>query len=197
MLAEGAVIAEGTPVEIRARILCASNRDLQTLVESREFLPDLYFRLAGVRLRVPPLRERPEDLHALTDHFLGEFSERFGQEFRLARDASEAIIVHEWPGNVRELRNVLEGACFFARKDGVIRVRHLGSPFDDSRGPRQHGLPQQIEELERREIEKALRRCRGNKTLTARLLGVTRKGLGDRLRRLGLTAGDPDSPEVS
>ena len=147
--------------------------------------------VAGIRLAIPPLRERFEDLHVLVDHFLETFAGtlRTG-DYRLSREARDAIVLHEWPGNVRELRNVLEGAAFFARADGVIRPEHLGRHVVGAvDGDRIRGLPRKIEELERGEITSALGRTQGNKTQAARLLGVTRKGLGDRIRRLGLDEG--------
>jgi transcriptional regulator with PAS, ATPase and Fis domain len=184
-------LGSSDPRPIHARIVCAANRDLQGQADRGEFLPDLYYRLAGIRLAIPPLRDRPEDLEVLVDYFLDNFAGKLRHGgYRLTREAREALHVYEWPGNVRELRNVLEGAAFFARGDGVILREHLGRDVLSAlTSDTLRGLPKKIEELEREEISAALARTGGNKAQAARLLGVTRKGLGDRIRRLGLDEG--------
>lgn len=99
----------------------------------------------------------------------------------------KAFEIYHWPGNVRELKHTIESASFFARRDGKIRLEHLAEKVQRAleAGPSQ-GLPDRIEQLEREEITKAMQAAQGNKSQAARILGVTRKGLGDRLRRLGL-----------
>jgi len=174
-------------VPIQARILCATNRDLRALADGGRFLPDLFYRLAAFRLVVPDLRERPDDLWALVEHFLAVSRSRFrARKYRLAKDARAALATYEWPGNVRELRNVLEAAAFFTRRTGVIDVDDLPPEIAGRRGGPAVSLTERIETLERREIQLALRRARGMKALAARMLGVSRKGLLDRLRRLGM-----------
>ncbi|MFN8179699.1 MAG: sigma 54-interacting transcriptional regulator [bacterium] len=173
-------------VPLRARILCATNRDLRDLANEGRFLVDLYYRLSGLRLRIAPLRERPADLRVLADAFVRGCTGRFGtRRTRITKEAMRALAAYRWPGNVRELKNVLESAAFFARKDGVIRLEHLPPEIHN---PQERiasaTLPERIEQLERREIEDALRRTEGNKAEAARHLGVSRKGLLDRLRRL-------------
>lgn len=179
------------PKPIAARIICATNRSLAAQADAGEFLPDLFFRLAGMRLSVPPLRERVGDLEALTAHFLGDASTRHRRDsFEVPRDVHDALQIYHWPGNVRQLKNALEGAAFFARQDGVLKLEHLGPEIRQAlAAERPFGLAQQIEALEKREIQRALDRAEGNKAQAARILGVTRKGLGDRLRRLGLDEG--------
>lgn len=175
------------PVEIEARVLCAANRDLHSLAEHDEFLPDLFYRLAGIRLAIPSLVDRPEDRESLTQAFLERAAEAHGRRFSLTKDAAKAFEIYHWPGNVRELKHTIESASFFARSDGKIRLEHLAEKVQRAldAGPKQ-GLPDRIEQLEREEITKAMQAAKGNKSQAARILGVTRKGLGDRLRRLGL-----------
>ncbi|MEZ5065992.1 MAG: sigma 54-interacting transcriptional regulator [bacterium] len=181
-------VGSSAPVPLRARLLFAANRDLQSLVERGDFLPDLFYRLAGIKLVLPPLRERPEDVSALVRFVLQKMEGVHRDEpYVLSKSAREAIQAYDWPGNVRELRHVLEAATFFARADGVIDLLHLPEAIRSTyERDRFYGLPQLIEQLERREIVRALERSEGNKTQAARILGVTRKGLGDRIRRLGL-----------
>jgi transcriptional regulator with PAS, ATPase and Fis domain len=176
-------------VPLKARIICSSNRDLKELAENRMFLPDLYFRIATITLQIRPLRERPEDVVALVEHFLRKCDGRFGPErYELSRDAEYALIAYDWPGNVRELRNVVERAAFFAHETGRIELDHL--PLDMREGPEagnpEATLPERIASFERRHIVAALRKAKGVKSEAARVLGVSRKGLGDRLRRLGI-----------
>jgi DNA-binding NtrC family response regulator len=179
-------VGDTTPRPFEARILCASNRDLCALAESREFLPDLYFRLSSVRIEIPALRHRPEDIEALAETYLEQTATRFGSKrLRFHHDARLALMTYPWPGNVRELKNVVEAAAFFARRGKEVTLEHLPREVSvvlEDDGPKM--LPSAIEEVERREIELALRKSGGNKTDAAAILGVSRKGLGDRLRRL-------------
>jgi transcriptional regulator with PAS, ATPase and Fis domain len=175
-------------VELRARILCAANRDLRELAAKGAFLPDLFYRLSRIRLQLPPLRERREDIRVLIRHFLDRCAGRFGTAaFSIVPAAEKALAAYDWPGNVRELRNAIEGSAFFARKTGVIEMIHLPDEVRNPvRPPKDDTLSSHIEALERRQIDGALRKTGGNKTEAAKLLGISRKGLGDRLRRLGL-----------
>jgi DNA-binding NtrC family response regulator len=174
--------------EIHARIVCATNRDLRRLAEKGEFLEDLYYRLAGFLLRLPPLRERVGDVEVLGAHFLEEYAARIGHErWTISASALAALASYPWPGNVRELKNVIESSAFRARADAEIALDHLPEdlqtiPGDDDRST----LPAKIAAFERRHILDAMRRANGVKTEAARILGVSRKGLLDRIRRLGL-----------
>jgi two-component system response regulator HupR/HoxA len=197
----------GSPrhVPLRARTLCASNRDLRKLVKDGLFLEDLYFRLSPFRVAVPPLRERLDAIEALVELFVQESIGKLGNSsVRVSERAMASLRAYHWPGNVRELRNVVERAFFLAQDDGAIERWHLpqevleasaGDIDDMDEGESDAdavalaaamSLPSQIERLERREIERALRQAKGVKSEAARILGVSRKGLLDRLRRLGM-----------
>jgi transcriptional regulator with PAS, ATPase and Fis domain len=175
-------------VPLKARICCASNRPLRDLVAQGEFLPDLYYRMAAFELRIPALRDRPEDIIPLARHFLRELVGSLARtELALSEPVESALLAYEWPGNVRELKNVIESAAFLARHHGTIEVRHLPRGFQSADVAGRGGtLPELIEGLERRQIRAALRKAKGVKTDAAKALGVSRKGLSDRLRRLGL-----------
>jgi DNA-binding NtrC family response regulator/Tfp pilus assembly protein PilF len=174
---------------IHARVVCATNRDLRELAGQGIFLPDLYYRLANFHLRIPPLRERPDDIHALCRHFVKECGGRFGCDtYDVTPEVLASLLSYPWPGNVRELRNVLESAAFFARRTGLIDRDHLPT---EMRSPGDGGtfspfLEHRIADFERREIRAALKKANGVKAEAARILGVSRKGLNDRLRRLGM-----------
>jgi transcriptional regulator with PAS, ATPase and Fis domain len=170
-----------------ARILCASNQKLQELAPRGAFLVDLYFRLSAFSLTIPPLRERRGDIPLIARHFLEQFSGSFGQDqYELSAEAEAKLLAYDWPGNVRELRNVMEASAFYARETGLVtpaelpeHVRYLHRPPDDS-------LASRINELQRREILAAMEKAKGVKTEAAKILGCSRKGLRERMRRLGL-----------
>jgi DNA-binding NtrC family response regulator len=185
--------------------LCASNRDLRKLVQDGLFLEDLYFRLSPFRVAVPPLRERRDGIAAMVELFVQQSVGRLGESpVRVADRAMASLRAYHWPGNVRELRNVVERAFFMAQDEGVIERWHLppevmeavavdDDPVADGPGDERDAslesemsLPSQIERLERRQIERALLQAKGVKTEAARILGVSRKGLLDRMRRLGM-----------
>lgn len=111
-----------------ARIVAATNRDLAAMSKDGRFRQDLYFRLSAFSVRLPPLRERRDDIPMLAAHFLEkhDFSRRFKKE--LSRAAERALVAYDWPGNVRELRNVMERSIILSRLEPAIHVRHLGLP---------------------------------------------------------------------
>ncbi len=162
------------------RIIAATGRDLHRLVEAGQFLPELYYRLAGYVLEVPALRRRPKDIEAMARAFL----EESGHE--LSDEALAALRHHPWPGNVRELENALDAAAFRAGAERVVRLEHLSPVIAPAEEASASSLPQRIEVLERREIRTALELSGGNKKMAAQILGVSRKGLHDRLKRLDM-----------
>jgi transcriptional regulator with PAS, ATPase and Fis domain len=155
------------------QVISTTNEDLERLVDHARFLKDLYYRLTAFVLVVPPLRERIEDVEKLAEQFAG---------YELPGEVVEALRKHSWPGNVRELRNALTTAVFLAG-DAPIARQHLPDNVKVYSGEAQT-LPQRIESLERLEIREALERPGNNKRAAAKALGVSRKGLIDRLKRL-------------
>jgi transcriptional regulator with PAS, ATPase and Fis domain len=175
------------------RIVAATNRDLRAAVEARTFREDLYYRLRVFEIRLPPLRERPEDIPSLCDEFLAEIGEAFGRPpARVSPEAVELLLAYDWPGNARELRNVLERAAIVCEGD-VIEIEHLSLEGPRARTvlrlegvePRMNTAAD-LKEAERGLVEKALQDARYNKSDAARALGLTRKQLYVRLRRFGL-----------
>jgi transcriptional regulator with PAS, ATPase and Fis domain len=174
---------------LEATILCATNASTRELREGGRFLPDLYYRLAEFTLRISPLREREGDIKLLAERFLAEHSARLRTAPAGFSDAAlDALITHPWPGNVRELRNAIVTAVVNAGDGETIEVRHL--PVDTvvkGASPETGGrLNDRIARIEREEIIAALNAAGGVKATAARILGVSRKGLRDRLKRLGL-----------
>jgi len=180
------------------RVVAASNRDLRLAVENGTFREDLYYRLNVFGIRLPPLRERRDDILPLAEEFLAEIGRAFGRPpAGVSPDARERLLEYDWPGNVRELRNMLERAAIMC-EGGLINAEHLsltGPRVRSSVAPRAsgHSLPapnpttaSDLRTIERGMVEKALTDARYNKSDAARALGLTRKQLYVRLRRFGL-----------
>jgi len=187
------------PRPVDVRFVSATNRDLEALVEARAFRRDLFFRLNGIAVTVPPLRERLTELEGLARRFLTEFARSLGKpEPRLSPDAAAALRQHAWPGNVRELRNVVERAVLLC-DDGEIRPEHLSlglapqpsssqplAPVEDDEPPSTGSLSDELRAVERRRILEALDHCAGNQTRAAEMLGITRRALILRLEAYGV-----------
>jgi Nif-specific regulatory protein len=172
-------------VKVDVRVLAATNRDLTKEVKAGRFREDLYYRLNVITLHVPPLREHPEDVPALADHFLRRLAAECGRPApKLTPAALDKLRAYHWPGNVRQLRAVLESAVVMADGD-VIDAPALLLPEDGSSV--QHPVLN-LEALEKWAITEALRRTRGNKTQAAKLLGVVRDTLTHKMEKYGITA---------
>jgi DNA-binding NtrC family response regulator len=168
---------------IDVRILSATNSDLQSEVSAGRFREDLLFRLNTIEIRLPPLRERREDAHALAEHFLRRYAARYRKPLAgFEPEALEALESHPWPGNVRELDHTLERAVLMAQGP-LVRPADLG--LRGTGGPaRLEDLP--LEEVERLLIRKALERHDGNVSQAAKALGLSRSALYRRLQHHGL-----------
>jgi two-component system response regulator HydG len=166
--------------------LAATNRDLEQSVAQGSFRRDLYFRLNVLSLRIPPLRERRQDIPLLVAHFMDRISRSSGQEHTLSDDALKAMLAYDWPGNVRELENCLDRAC--ALNTGpVIHVTDLPSAIFGS----QSQAPSSAEgsskivpmaELEKQTILNTIAQLNGDKLLAARLLGIGKTTLYRKLK---------------
>jgi DNA-binding NtrC family response regulator len=164
------------------RVIAASNRDLRQAVERGTFREDLFYRLQVFDIPLPPLRERISDVPLLAGQFLEELGESMGgRPARLNEDARDTLMAYSWPGNVRELRNVLERAAILC-DEGMIDGRHLSLQPQTPAAVSSTDLGA----IERQTIENVLRQTDGNKSKTARQLGLTRTQLYVRLRKYGL-----------
>ncbi len=186
-------------VPFKARIVAATNRDLASMVEKGTFRKDLFYRLNVVNLRLPPLRDRLEDIPMLAAHFLERFSKGSDLKFRLSDDALRTMMRHDWQGNIRELENCLLHACSMGTGPVIevgdlpkeLRVQALeafrkanhGATFEPSESPAEV-LP--LAEIERQAILGAIRRLGGDKLLAARLLGIGKTTLYRKLKEYGI-----------
>lgn len=180
------------PRRFEARIVSATNRDLDALVATGDFRPDLYYRLAQVTVTVPPLRMRRPIIPGLVAHFLAEASRQRGQVIRPGPGAMRLLVDDPWPGNVRELRDTIEALAWLAADHGIItreavRAHRCEAAGEEPAAPRvSETLKEMVERLERRAILQALIAAGGNKTRAARQLGLSLPGLRMKLRRLQL-----------
>jgi two-component system nitrogen regulation response regulator GlnG len=195
------------PLPVDVRIVAATNADLSRSVEEGRFRRDLFYRLAVVPIRLPPLRERDHDVILLARHFAAKYGEQLrGRALTLARDAEPLLLAHSWPGNVRELQNVIQ-RVLLALPGNRITARDLG-PLLPAGAVREKGLTGVVEgfldgpepeggryqaalaALEAPLISAAMDRTKGNQLKAAELLGMNRNTLRERMRSLGLKARD-------
>jgi len=173
-------------VPISCRILAATNRDLEQAVMQGTFRRDLFFRLNVLTLRIPPLRERRQDIPLLVAHFLERLGRDSGMERTIADDTLKTLLNYDWPGNVRELENCLERACALTSSD-VLQVRDLptqvySAPIGLLAAAEPNNAIIPIAELEKRTILNALAQVNGDKMLAARLLGIGKTTLYRKLK---------------
>ena len=176
---------------VNVRIVSATHRSLDQMVREKSFRADLFFRLRIIEIKVPPLRERGDDVLELARHFLQHHAQRYKRgDLSLSPEAEAALSRHSWPGNVRELRNVMEQAVLMCSGRSV-GVRDLPIQGAETGGdaPVWADADLNLERMERHLVELALSRTQHNVTQAARLLGVSRDTLRYRLERLGLRTG--------
>jgi DNA-binding NtrC family response regulator len=183
--------------KIDVRILAATNRDLQKDVQGERFRKDLYFRLAVILLRLPPLRERADDVLILAEHFLKQYAAKYGRDVRRISAEAEALLrAYPWPGNVRELSHVMERAILWSH-EAELGAEHLSlnnpdelmQPADGPAPAAVPGLPpdgMDLGQWERAMLEQALQQSGGNQTRAAQRLGISRDTLRYRLKKYGI-----------
>jgi two-component system response regulator AtoC len=193
-------IGGNQPVEVDVRIVAATNRDLQRAVAAGTFREDLFYRLNVIPIRVPPLRERREDIPLLVDLFVERLSAELGREIEgVSAEAMDALMASPWPGNVRELRNVLERGAVVARGP-IIELGDLGlgvppGPATERARPGAATSPtDSLDEVERRHIAAVLAHTGFNVSQSARVLGVDRVTLYNKMRKYGLKRDGDDEP---
>ena len=201
VLQEGMVerLGANRAIKVDLRIVAATNRDLQRSVDEGVMRQDLFFRLNVVRVDVPPLRERREDIQLLAEHFLQIYSKELGRGVpSLSAAALDRLLAYSWPGNVRELENLMERASVLCRGK-TIELKHLPLDItsDEVSSPAASHIPESVdsqslllrdhvEEVEKRLINAALERSEDNKSAASRLLGVSERALWYKIKKYGL-----------
>ncbi|MCB9765731.1 MAG: sigma-54-dependent Fis family transcriptional regulator [Alphaproteobacteria bacterium] len=183
-LESGEILPVGAdrPVTVDVRIVSATNRKLEEMVSTGAFRDDLYWRLRGIEITLPPLRDRGDDVLLLARHFLTDAP--LGGPHTLSPRAEDALRAHPWPGNLRELRHAMQRAAVMAGPRRLIEPQDLGLRAPDT--PDGDTLAEQVEALERRAIAAALAAEGGNRTRAAKRLGLSRQGLLNKMARFEL-----------
>lgn len=193
-------VGDPTPTRIDVRIIAATNANLEDLVQQGKFREDLFYRLNVIRLPIPPLRDRREEIPALVHHFIARAAAEFAKgRMRIAEEAMEHLLLYHWPGNVRQLQNELRRMVALADPDSVLRPSAIAGHIlratpkaaatDDTPSlavSLQDKLPPTISRIEREMIKRALQTHDGKVDAVARALGISRKGLYLKRQRLGL-----------
>ena len=181
------------PMPINARIICATNKDLEQMVRDGKFREDLFFRLNVVRIHIPPLRERREDIPLLVSWIVKKLNTNMGRHFSgLTPEAMDKLKSYDFYGNIRELENILERAAIFSDGDLITAdnielrgdVLRPAQSRDSEASASTEGMS--LKEIERQSIERALRRWEGNRTKAANELGITRRTLITKIEEYGL-----------
>jgi len=175
-------------VEVRhanVRVVAATNRKLQEEVRRKRFREDLYFRLKVLHVTIPPLREHKDDIPDLVEHFLSHGRVTVDRPKKIRRDALALLEQYAWPGNIRELANVIERAVILAGEAPHISERHLPGEIQQQKAPI-HTRKGTLDEIEKAAIEQALSDTEGNRSETARRLGLYRSSLLGKMRKYGL-----------
>ena len=189
---EFTMVGGARPKRVDVRLITASNRDLRRAIEEEEFRADLYYRIAVVHISLPSLRERREDIPLLAIHFLNKFASQYQKPVsRLTPRALDFFLAYEWPGNVRQLENCMEQGVIFARGNALDLDDFQGFFTHEARAQRGpstepgfNGFPgSTLSELEEWYVAKTLERFQGNRTQTARFLGISLRGLQYKLKR--------------
>jgi len=198
---EGVVepLGTNTGVRVDVRLVSATNRDLRKAIAEKRFREDLYYRLHGIGLHLPPLRERPGDLPLLVAHFLSRYSAAGSKLPEIALPAWQALSTYPFPGNVRELSHAVQHAAILSRggtillehlPDDIVKVSAATSPGHRAVTP----LVVALKQAEREHLLKALAIAGGKRVVAAELLGISRKNLWEKLRAHGISDSDLDEP---
>ncbi len=176
-------------IKINVRIIAATNRDLEQLVNKTKFREDLYYRLNVFPIHLPPLRERKTDILLLCDHFIEKYSSATGRNIkRISTPAIDMLMAYHWPGNVRELENCIERAVLMSNDD-VIHGHHLPPTLQTAEASNttpKGSLDETLEAVEKELLLDALKSARGNMAKAARLLNITERRMALRVNKYGI-----------
>jgi len=179
-------IGSNKPIKVDVRILAATNISLADRVKQNKFREDLFYRLSVVPINIPPLRERKEDIPQLLKHFLQKYNQKLSKNIRgFTNEAKKAIMDYDWPGNIRELENTIERAVVLTRGDkvGLDDLIYHGIGSSHSLAYSVGGRQKTLEEVEKEHIKSVLKSQHGNKSRTAKILGIDRKTLYSKINK--------------
>lgn len=171
------------PIDVR--LICATNSDIRQMVEEGNFRQDLLYRINTIEIRIPPLRERGNDIILLADHFLQKYAHKYKKEILgLTREAKQKLMKYEWPGNVRELQHAMERAVILSQNAWMRPNDFMLTPVVEKNDAVKEIL--NLEELEAHAVKRAMKLCAGNISSASELLGITRYQLYRKIEKLGL-----------
>lgn len=190
-------------IDVDLHLICATNRDLKSMVEQGQFREDLYYRINVIHLRIPPLRERKEDILWFAQRFLQQFNEQHpGERKALHTDAERALLEYPWPGNIRELQHCIERACILT-PHAILRPEDLFEDFATQTQGEQPNTPldgddlnQYLRACERAYIQRALARHEWHLGQTATYLGISRKNLWEKMKKYGIHGRPVDADDL-
>lgn len=189
-------IGSNEPIDIDVRVLTATNRDLKKIVNENKFRNDLYYRLNVITIEIPPLRDRKNDIVALSNYFLKQFNDKYNKSFyKFSENVIKIFKKYEWPGNVRELKNLIESIVILSNKK-IITVEDLPHSFKKidinknlninlGKIKANEGNKNKLKTKEKKAIIEELKKTNGNKSQAARNLGISRKTLYNKLEKYG------------
>jgi len=178
-------VGSSIPKPVDVRIITATNMPLQKMIEEKNFREDLYYRINAIELEIPPLRNRKEDIPILAEFFLGKYSDHYNKAgLKLSRKAMEQLMLHPWPGNIRELEHAIEKAVILSEK-GVIPNLAFTPRIESGSTPSATSTLN-LEVHEKMVIQQALREVQGNITSAAKVLGINRSTLYQKMKKYGV-----------
>lgn len=192
VLETGDVVRVGSnePRKVDVRLLSATNKNLEELVADKQFREDLFFRIKGVTVTIPPLRERREDIPLLTHFFLKQSAEKHGKEIEgIAADAQRVLTAYSWPGNVRQLKSTIE-LMVVLHNGNMMTINDIppdirgSTPIDNTSAKNLGGVP--LEQIEKQAIQQTLDLCNGNREQAAKMLGMGERTLYRKIKEYGL-----------
>jgi two-component system response regulator HupR/HoxA len=197
-LQEGEIhtLGERAPRKVNVRVIAATHKDLETLVSEKLFREDLYYRIATLTLKVPPLRDRREDIAALISHFISHYARKNERAISgITADAIQILETYSWPGNIRELAAEIERLVLYAEDDGYIRPENISSRIRPQNAQSEIVAAERLDDLldnyERRVITETLKRHDCNVARASEALGLgSRQTLYKKLKRLAIDIGD-------
>jgi transcriptional regulator with PAS, ATPase and Fis domain len=196
-LQEGEIhtLGDRAPRKVNVRVIAATHKDLETLVREKLFREDLYYRIATLTLKVPPLRDRREDVAALISHFISHYARKNERAISgITAEAIQILEAYSWPGNIRELAAEIERLVLYAEDDGYIRPENISSRIRPQNGTSEvtaEKLEDLLESYERRVITETLKRHDCNVAKASEALGLgSRQTLYKKLKRLAIDIGD-------
>jgi two-component system response regulator HydG len=181
-------VGDHQSISVDVRIITATNKNLEELIARKEFREDLFFRINVIPIHLPPLRNRTDDIPILVNAFIRRLQDKTGKNITgLTQEAMEQFMAYQWPGNVRELKSALEYAFIIAEK-GLIHLSHLPPKIADNQGTRElkSFLPERKNPVEKKALIEALQQSNGNQSQAARILGINRVTVWNRMKKYGI-----------